>query len=142
MKNTLLWPLIICLFGCTGPRIIPVDSASRILSEPVVIRPAFDRYSLRADLIRQKTYSYINDQYHEQPVSYHPLGFELGNGLFFDLNKNLSLDLAYLLKLDKNRDFKLKMTTYGIDGQPKKRQHFIVQAGDQLCRGSGRDAYE
>lgn len=142
MKNTLPWLLIICLFGCTGPRIIPVDSASRVLPEPLVIRPAFDMYSLRADLIRQKTYSYINDQYHEQPVSYHPLGFDLSNGLFFDLNRNLCLDLGYLLKLDKSRDFTLKTTNCSVDGQPKKRQHFIVQAGDQLCTGSGRDADE
>jgi hypothetical protein len=142
MKKVLLWLLIICLSGCTGPRIISVGSASRVLPEPVVIRPAFDRYSLRADLIRQKTYSYINDQYHEQPVSYHPLGFELGNGLFFDLNKNLCLDLAHLLKLDKSRDFTLKTTHYGIAGQAKKRQVFMVQAGDQLCEGKGQDAYE
>ena len=40
-------------------------------------------------------------------ADYHYLGVYLGNGLFLDANKNLSINLVKLLGLDKENYFKI-----------------------------------
>jgi hypothetical protein len=66
--------------------------------EPLTLEPALEANELRVDLIRQSESVKVNDTTSEdRDTPYHPLGFDLGNGMFFDLNGNLSFRLDELL---------------------------------------------
>lgn len=70
---------------------------------------AYELEELRVDLIRQEeTTSDGDGNSTTEDVDYHPLGFDLGNGLFYDLNGNLALRLKHLFDLDGQEEFSLK----------------------------------
>ncbi|NRB51667.1 MAG: hypothetical protein HRU41_28600 [Saprospiraceae bacterium] len=70
---------------------------------------AYELEELRVDIIRKETTSADGDgNSTTEDVPYHPLGFDLGNGLFYDLNGNLALRLKHLFDLDGRNEFSLK----------------------------------
>lgn len=70
---------------------------------------AYELEELRLDIIRKETTSSDPDgNSTTEDVPYHPLGFDLGNGLFYDLNGNLALRLKHLFDLDGRSEFSLK----------------------------------
>jgi hypothetical protein len=79
--------------------------------EPLVLEPSYDPYTLRIDIIRQKRSDYdpVMEQSMDVDVMYHPMGFDLGNGLFYDLNHNLSFRVNQLPGIDDPQDFKVKL---------------------------------
>lgn len=86
---------------------------------------------LRFDIIRQEYEQRINDSTVEtRLVAYHPLGFDLGNGLFFDLNKNLSLRLNHLLDIQETTNYSLKKTV-----PTKRKTHISYKSneGGEYC---------
>jgi hypothetical protein len=74
------------------------DQSERSEFESLRLNPGLEINELRIDLIRESTENQVNDSTVEEVDSdYHPLGFDLGNRLFYDLNDNLCLRLDHLL---------------------------------------------
>lgn len=70
----------------------------------------YDIYQLRIDLIRQVTTDSDGDSC---PMPYHYLGVNLGNGLFYDANNNLTLNLDQLPELRHGEDFTIRKRERG-----------------------------
>jgi hypothetical protein len=60
------------------------------------------------DVVRQQTSHTTGNTVDYRDVPYHPLGFDIGNGLFYDLNGNLSLRVNYLLGLEDDPAFTIR----------------------------------
>lgn len=89
-KSLSLLLLIIC--GCTTLNKTIIENTDRSIFQPLVLIPDYDICNIRIDLIRQTNKEQVNDSATEaEKIPYHPVGFYLGNGLFLDLNDNLSL---------------------------------------------------
>lgn len=97
-------------FGCsTSLKISEIKELSKTKFDSLSIKPDIELYDFRIDIIRQTTEEQVNDSTTEtEDVPYHFLGFNLGNGLFYDLNDNLSLRIDYLLNIDTKKDFKVE----------------------------------
>ena len=103
--------LISCIFfSCSSPlNIREVKSLDQGKFEDIRLVPMPDFYELRHDIIRQQVETTIQEGITDtDDVPYHRLGFYLGNGLFFDLNDNLSFDLLALLSIDKSKNFEVE----------------------------------
>lgn len=97
---------------------------------PIILSPQVEPHFLRIDIIRQTESVTIGENQSEtRDVEYHPMGFDIGNGLFFDLNDNLSLRVDRLLNMDTNQDFTIAEVHY-----PQKNKHIAYKkwAGDTL----------
>ncbi len=92
--------------------------------------PAFDIYEQRIDVIRQRESFALDDQCVTEDIPYHPVGIDLGNGLFFDLNCNLSLLINKLPWVENEHEFSVeKLNRFTED----LRSAFNA-TGDQICR--------
>ena len=109
-NNFILLILILINFGCkTTLKISEIKDLSKIEFESLFIQPDIEPYDFRIDIVRQTTDEQVNDSTTEtEDVPYHLLGFNLGNGLFYDLNDNLSLRIDYLLNIDTKNDFEIE----------------------------------
>ena len=92
----------------------------------------YDVYQLRVDLIRQTTSRYRgNNHYQQLPTPYHPLGVELGNGLFYDANGNLTLNLDQLPELQHLNNFTIRKKERGswnrVETYTKQDQSFLKE---------------
>ena len=115
VRNYLLLSLALWTFGCSTINIHSVREHQQQSFNPLQLSPAFEHNSLRIDVIRQVTltydyYGYYYDEYdygyiEEEDVPYHPMGFDLGNGLFYDMSGNFSLRIDNLLDFDPEREF-------------------------------------
>jgi hypothetical protein len=97
--------------GCTLSKRLQfdVEGLQRVAFEPFRLEPEEELLDFRIDIIRQTSSESVTDSTSEyRDVAYHKLGFNLGNGLYYDLNDNLSLRLDDLLGLDVTNDFKLE----------------------------------
>lgn len=108
MKN-ILYPtffLFIILTSCS-PKMLPeIQSIQPEPFEPIELTPSLEMHDMRIDIIRNTETVKVNDSTTKtEDVDYHPLGFDLGNGIFFDLNENLSFRVDYLLGYDQAKDF-------------------------------------
>ena len=91
-----------------------IEKTDRLSLRPLCLIPDYDIYDIRIDLIRQMNEPGINDSAEEaEAVPYHPVGFYLGNGLFIDLNDNLSLLVPKLFNINANENFTI---TYNQQG--------------------------
>ena len=97
------------LFFCFGCYSLPTLNQKEILKStndsfmPSQLEIAYEVEGLRLDIIRQTTHRKM-----EIPVQNHPLGFDLGNGLFYDMNQNLSLRIDKLLGIKTGEDYSIK----------------------------------
>lgn len=109
-NNYILLILILINFGCkTTLKISEIKDLSKIEFDSLFIQPDIELYDFRIDIIRQTTEEQVNDSTTDtEDVPYHLLGFNLGNGLFYDLNDNLSLRIDYLLNIDTKNDFEIE----------------------------------
>lgn len=92
----------------------PINSEHSSKSEAAIfqrleLKVAYELEELRVDIIRKEETSCDADgNSTTEDVPYHPLGFDLGNGLFYDLNGNLALRLKHLFQWDGLNEFSLK----------------------------------
>lgn len=85
---------------------LDIEGTEYVLFEDLKLDPAHDLFDYRYNIIHQVG---IEDTW--RPIeAHHPLGMRLGNGLFFDLNENLTLDLFSLLDLPRDRGVSLEVT--------------------------------
>lgn len=101
MKNVPSMVLLgLLLAGCVLPVAFQQDELDQLTHtfEPLQLVPAYETLDWRYDIIRQETCETNSegDSYTEN-VPYHPLGFDLGNGLFIDVSDNLALRIDQLL---------------------------------------------
>ena len=98
--------LFLCSACATLNKAVVSNPVNREGLEELQLLAGYDVYQLRVDLIRQVTTNYSgNNSYQTTPVPYHYLGVNLGNGLFYDANRNLSLNLDQLPELKQLKDF-------------------------------------
>ena len=115
MKYKYLALLFFIIYGCSSLDKTVIQTTERFSFEPLLLIPDWEIYDLRIDLIRQTEKKEVNDSTTKTvDVSYHPLGFYLGNGLFIDLNDNLSLLIPHLLQIGWDENFAIKRTLPGL----------------------------
>jgi len=104
---------MLIITSCSKLPIHEVASTEKRPLDSLTLNPAFEPNNLRIDLIRQSYQrSTVDSIYYETvKIAYNPLGFDLGNGLFFDLNDNLSLRLDQLLNFSTEQNFTVKQIT-------------------------------
>ncbi|MCE4565360.1 hypothetical protein INQ51_13665 [Maribellus sp. CM-23] len=109
-NNYIFLVLILIVFGCsTTSNISEIKELSKIRFDSLSIQPDVELYNFRIDINRQTTDLWLNDSTTiNEVVPYNVLGFNLGNGLFYDLNDNLSLRVDYLLNIDTKKDFEIE----------------------------------
>lgn len=110
MKTGILLTSACLLFSFTLPSFgdPPSEGKQQIFSE-LDLQIAYELEELRLDIIRQETSTAdVDGTTTTEKVDYHPLGFDLGNGLFYDLNDNLSLRVKHLFALDGENNFAIK----------------------------------
>lgn len=133
MKSIFLLASLMLLSGCniisyTKP--IPIDEINSLHSNAIKhleLKVSTQTDNLRIDIIRQTETEEDSDGDCETvDVPYHPLGFDLGNGLFFDFNNNLSFRIDSLLSLKGNEDFELVKKIYRVQSK-------ISRTDNQTC---------
>lgn len=86
----------------------PAADRSRAFSQ-LDLQIAHELEELRIDIRRETDSSTDPDgNSTTEDRDYHPLGFDLGNGLFYDLNGNLALRLKHLFALDEEDSYSVK----------------------------------
>lgn len=120
--------LILISFGCsTTLNISEIQELSKTRFDSLEIQPDVELYDFRIDIIRQTTEEQVNDSTTEtKDVPYHFLGFNLGNGLFYDLNDNLSLRIDYLLNIDTKNYFEIEK----VYSKSKRNRKFKSHKGN------------
>jgi hypothetical protein len=123
-KTILVSALVVLgLAGCTT--IDPArlaDISIRQPTGPLELRPAYDAFMIREDLVRathsETRTSYTNGRmstYSVQvPNAYHLLGIELGNGILMDYNNNLFVDLIRFYGMDDASKIHITRTPKGF----------------------------
>jgi hypothetical protein len=114
---------VLALAGCTtfDPARL-ADISIRQPTGPLELRPAYDAFMIREDLVRathsETRTSYTNGRmstYSVQvPNAYHLLGIELGNGILMDYNNNLFVDLIRFYGLDDATKIDIMRTPKGF----------------------------
>jgi hypothetical protein len=98
---------VICC-SCTALNVNEIENLVKAGFEPLTLKPGKETNNLRIDIIRQTYTDNVNDSVKEtKDTPYHPLGFDLGNGLFYDLNKNLTFRLDYLMDYSSESNFEI-----------------------------------
>jgi hypothetical protein len=115
MKTILpfLMLLSLILYSCASSRLSPADikSKSDQQFEDLFLTVGHEVNDLRLDIIRQTTDCVDSDGVvTSQEVAYHPMGLYLGNGLFFDLNNNLSIRIDSLYAIGEMEDYEIVKT--------------------------------
>ncbi len=93
---------LLLLFSCS-PRfdVQELQGLSFAEAGPIQLTPSFELFDWRYDIIRQEdSYSDAEGNFYTSDRDYHPIGFNLGNGLFIDMNDNLSFRIDQLLGID------------------------------------------
>lgn len=102
--------LTLFAFGCATPfSLTDINEVQKVEFEPLYIQNDLELYDLRIDIIRQTYDESTSDTTSEtRNKPYHAVGFNLGNGLFYDLNGNLSLRIDKLLEINPEGNFRLE----------------------------------
>ena len=141
--------LMFIIASCSKLPIQEVSSLEKRPFDPIRLSPGFEANNLRIDLIRQSYQQLtIDSSYYETVnIANNPLGFDLGNGLFFDLNDNLCLRLDQLMNFSPEQNFTLRqidrpkkdkgVTTYTLDnnsleikGIGRRKNHILYRRSD------------
>jgi len=106
--------LVALLPGCATLDKTAIRDLNRVPLEPIALQPSFDIYEMRLDIVREKKMEVNPDSsYSEEEETYQTLGFYLGNALFYDLNKNISLLIPDLLGVGTSDQFLIRELNRG-----------------------------
>ncbi len=137
MRKLMIYMIIILITGCA----VPMNKTEIRELQPhpwdnLQINIGQETNNLRFDIIRQSYEEEVDDSTTEtKTVDYHPVGFDLGNGLFYDLNKNLSFRLDRLLSINDTDNFIIKE---GINIAQKRGLTEKSKIGNNICtKGKG-----
>ncbi|MEM1323955.1 MAG: hypothetical protein AAGG75_27085 [Bacteroidota bacterium] len=125
MKTALALIVLCTLMGCqTAMQPLYFNESTQLDSEvlaPLQLHPKTLHHDLRIDLM-------IDDGLVSFKKPHHPLGFDLGNGLFVDINDNLFFRLDRMMEIGEQEDYLIKYTQ-----QEKGRVFFKRRVDDQIC---------
>jgi hypothetical protein len=108
--------------SCATLNINEIKNLEKVEFDSLRLRPGRETNNLRIDIIRQIYSESVNDSTTEtNDVPYFPLGFDLGNGLFYDLSGNFSFRLDYLLGFSSDNNFEIQEIY-----RPEKNKGFII----------------
>ncbi len=117
-----------------------ITNLEKIDLEPLKLEPGYDLYSIRLDVIRE-TETSAGGQGGTQFASYNRLGFHLGNGLFYDLNNNLSILVDKLYEIKENENFEItervtpqRRNRYTKEGNTYEERYGTFLASTQMTR--------
>jgi len=146
--------LVVFCSACSTLNINEIKNLEKRGFDSLKLKHEIEPNDLRIDIIRQTHDNRVNDSTTvTEYTPYHPLGFDLGNGLFYDLYGNLSLRIEFLLNYSRAHDFVIEridnpeknkwITKYSFHNDslmiaypPKGRIHFkyhSTQLGDSLA---------
>lgn len=109
--------LAIAATACSTLNPKEIQNLNRVAFAPLELAPSVEPTDLRLDVIRQVRTIHDNTGTHNYPIPNDPLGFDLGNGLFFDLNENFSLRLDKLLDYTSDGPFALRKMEVPLPNQ-------------------------
>jgi len=119
-----------CIF-ISIPKPIPFEEITSFNSnslDDLELKLATETSNLRIDIIRQtETEEDCEGDSETVNIPYHPLGFDLGNGLFFDFNNNLSFRIDEFLNIDKLDDFEISILRNQSESSIAKRDNKICK---------------
>ncbi len=98
----------IALSACATLNPKEIQNLNRVAFDPLELVPSVEPTDLRLDVLRQQTHYYQGSNLQTMSLPNDPLGFDLGNGLFYDLNENFSLRLDKLLGYASDEPFGLR----------------------------------
>lgn len=114
--------MIILISSCATLNISEIKNLDNTKFNSLALIPDWEANELRIDLIRQTYEEDVTDSTQEtKETPYHPIGFNLGNGLFYDLNENLCLRLDYIMGFSKDNDFEIQKIT-----RPEKNKSYTI----------------
>lgn len=114
--------ITLLISSCATLNISEIKNLERIEFDSLILNPDRETNNLRIDLIRQNHVELVNDSTTNiRDTPYHPLGFDLGNGLFYDLNENFSFRVDYLLGFSSDYNFEITKIN-----RPEKNKGIIV----------------
>lgn len=117
------------LASCTTLNQADIQRLEPTAFEPLTLRPNYELYDFRMDIIRQQESQMVDSTMDTSDTPYHRLGFDLGNGLFFDLNENLSFDLLTLMEVDSHGELSV-LQSFKKNGLTWKK---LVVNSDNWC---------
>jgi hypothetical protein len=104
---------VLCV-SCATLNVDEIKNLDKTVFHPLELKPGYEINRLRIDLIRRTYTENVNDSVTEtKDTPYHPLGFDLGNGLFFDLNENLCIKMDYLMGFSADDNFEIHQVYRG-----------------------------
>jgi len=125
-----LWILFILFSSCASlPKEMLPKEDEYVKIDPLEVRPAIEPLLIRADIQRQQECTTNGSQTTCTSVPYHFMGVYLGNGIFLDYHRNLSLDIGLLLGLDKINDYTIKETRKILF---KEKEFSTVRKGKEI----------
>jgi hypothetical protein len=114
--------MIILISSCATLNISDIQNLEKVKFDSLSLIPDMETNNLRIDLIRQTYEENVTDSTKEtKETPYHPIGFDLGNGLFYDLNENLCLRLDCIMEFSRDNDFEIQKIT-----RPEKNKGYII----------------
>ena len=125
--------LAIVATACSTLNPREIQNLNRVAFAPLELAPSVEPTDLRLDVLRQVRTTHDNSGTHYYPISNDPLGFNLGNGLFYDLNENFSLRLDELLGYASDQPFALQKMEVPLPNQGYRTYTFVH---DSLTRNS------
>lgn len=93
--------------SCATLDITEIENLEREEFQPVMLSPAWEPHNMRLDVIRQSYPLLFGSTNARRKTPYHPLGFDLSNGLFYDMNGNLTLRLDQVMGFSPDSDFEV-----------------------------------
>jgi hypothetical protein len=107
----LLAAFVVLLSACITIESTTIKEEDKVPMDDLKLEKGYDVYHFRVDLVRSEVEkNKTNQEGQNNPkkkedreyVPYHYLGVRFGNGLFYDYNKNLCVDLIEFFKLNEN----------------------------------------
>lgn len=97
--------------ACSTLNVREIKNLDRMAFAPLRLDPDVETTDLRIEVIRQTQQVHSAQGTTTVDIPNDPLGFNLGNGLFYDLNENFSLRLDRLMGFTDSQNFTLKKAT-------------------------------
>ena len=131
----ILFGILAVLSGCATLNQAAIEHFESTKMEGPTLKPGYELYDLRLDLIRAKTEESAGDSTKKEvDKPYYLIGFDLGNGLFYDLNRNLSFKVLPLFGLTETSDFDI---TYEGKGFIFKNAMSFIKTKDDFTMEKG-----
>ena len=123
--------LALFAFSCSNLNMYEIKRLEKEVVEELKLEPAPNCNELRIDIIRNVTTYYNGSYTTTELVPYHKLGFDLGNGIFYDLNGNLCLLIEHIFGLSPKSEFLIEQN---INPSTDRKKRLYAYKNDSLVK--------